>query len=68
MSNKWLKFTFFTFLLIGAGYFFGTICRQMGQAYDLMLYPSGELLNLLLWLSLSLGGLMVVSGLVAVLL
>ena len=68
MSNKWLKFTFFTILLIGAGYFFGTICRQIGQAYDLILSPSGELLNLLLWLLLALGGLMVAAGLVAALL
>jgi MFS family permease len=68
MSNKWLKFTFFAILLIGAGYFFGTICRQIGQAYDLILSPSGELLYLILWLLLSLGGLMVASGLVAALL
>jgi len=68
MSNKWLKFTFFTILLIGAGYFFGTICRQIGQAYNLILSPSEELLYLLLWLLLSLGGLMVAAGLVAALL
>jgi len=68
MSNKWLKFTFFTILLIGAGYFFGTICRQISQAYALILSPSGELLNLLLWLLIALGGLMVAAGLVAALL
>ncbi len=68
MRNKWLKFTFFTFLLIGAGYFFGTICSQISRAYDLMLYPSWELLNLLLWLLLSLGGLMIAAGLIAALL
>jgi len=68
MSNKWLKFTFFTILLIGAGYFFGTICRQIGHAYDLILSPSGELLYLLLWLLIALGGLMVAAGLVAALL
>lgn len=67
-KNKWLKFTFFTIPLIGTGYFFGTICRQIGQAYDLILSPSGELLYLLLWLLLSLGGLMVASGLVAAIL
>ena len=67
-KNKWLKFTFFAFLLIGAGYFFGTICRQIGQAYDLILSPTWELLNLLLWLLLSLGGLMVAAGLIAALL
>ena len=68
MSNKWLKFTFFTILLIGTGYFFGTICRQIGKAYDLILSPSGELLYLLLWLLVALGGLMVAAGLVAALL
>ena len=66
--SKWLKFTFFTILLIGAGYFFGTICRQISQAYNLILSPSGELLNLLLWLLLALCGLMVAAGLVAALL
>ncbi|MHC2995778.1 MAG: hypothetical protein IBV53_09785 [Candidatus Atribacteria bacterium] len=66
--SKWLKFTLFTILLIGAGYFFGTTCRQISQAYNLILSPSGELLNLLLWLLLSLGGLMVAAGLVAALL
>jgi len=66
--SKWLKFTFFTVLLIGASYFFGTICRQIGQSYDLILSPSGELLNLLLWLLIALGGLMVAAGLVAALL
>jgi len=68
MSNKWMKFIFFTILLIGAGYFFGTICRQIGQAYNLILSPSKELLYLLFWLLLSLGGLMVASGLLVALL
>lgn len=64
--SKWLKFAFFTALLIGAGYFFGIICKQIGQAYDLLLSPSEELLNLLLWLLLSMGGLAVTAGLVAI--
>jgi len=47
--NKWLKVTFFVLLLVGAGYFFGTVCRQIGQAYSLILSPSEELLSLLLY-------------------
>jgi MFS family permease len=63
--SKWLKVTFFVLLLVGAGYFFGTVCRQIGQAYRLILFPSGELLNLLLWFLLALGAVAVIAGLVA---
>jgi hypothetical protein len=66
--SKWLKVTFFLLLLVGAGYFFGTVCRQIGQAYRLVLFPSGELLNLLLWFLLALGAVAVIAGLVAALL
>lgn len=66
--NKWFKVAFFAVLLIGAGYFFGTILRQIGQAYEKMLSPSWELLNLLLWFLLALGVVAVTSGLVAALL
>jgi hypothetical protein len=66
--NKWLKVTFFVLLLVGAGYFFGTVCRQIGQAYRLILSPSEELLSLLLWLLLALGAIAVIAGLVAALL
>jgi hypothetical protein len=66
--SKWLKVAFFTALLIGAGYFFGAICRQIGQAYELVLAPSRELLFLLLWFLLALGAIMVSAGLVAALL
>ena len=66
--SKWLKVTFFALLLIGAGYFFGTVCKQIGQAYRLILFPSEELLSLLLWLLLALGAMAVIAGLVAALL
>lgn len=65
--SKWLKGIFFAVFLIGAGYFFGTILRQISQAYELMLSPSWELLNLLLWFLLALGIVAVTSGLVAAL-
>ena len=66
--SKWLKIAFFTALLIGTGYFFGTICRQVGHAYELILTPSRELLALLLWFLLAVGALIVSAGLVAALL
>lgn len=66
--SKWLKIAFFAALLIGAGYFFGRICRQFGRAYELMLIPSRELLSLLLRFLLAVGVLTVSAGLVAALL
>ena len=66
--SKWLKVTFFVLLLVGAGYFFGTVCKQIGQAYRLILSPSEELLSLLLWFLLALGAVAVIAGLVAALL
>jgi hypothetical protein len=65
--GKWFKMLFFIILLIGTGYFFGTICKQIGQSYDLILFPSKELLILLLWLIIALFAIMVTSGLVAAL-
>jgi len=65
---KWFKVSFFIILLIGAGYFFGTICKQIGQSYDLILSTSKEFLILLLWLLLALFAVLVSSGLVVALL
>ena len=66
--SKRLKTLFFTILIIGAGYFFGTICKQIDQAYELILAPSLELLILILWLLLAFGLVLVSAGLVATLL
>jgi hypothetical protein len=66
--SKWLKIAFFTLLHIGAGYFFGWVCKEIGVAYELILLPSNELLTLLLKLLLAVGLLMVTAGLVAALL
>lgn len=66
--SKWLKVAFLTALLMGAGYFFGTVCEQIGQAYELVLSPSREFLPLLLWFLLALGAVAVTAGLVAALL
>lgn len=66
--SKGLKTSFFAALLIGSGYFFGTVCVQIGQAYERVLSPSGDLLGLLLCFLLALGAVAVTAGLVAVLL
>jgi hypothetical protein len=66
--NKWLKMASLAALLIGTGYFFGTICRQIGLAYELILAPSRELINLLLQFLLALIAMGITAGLVATLL
>jgi hypothetical protein len=65
--SKWVKVIFFAVLLIGAGYYFGTICMQIDQVYKLILAPSKELLVQILWLLLSLSLVLVCAGLVAAL-
>jgi len=66
--SKWFKVSFFIILLIGTGYFFGTICKKMYEAYNLILTPSvKQLIQLLLWFLSALFALMVSSGLVAAL-
>ena len=65
--SKRLKTVLFAALLVGAGFFFGTICRQIGHAYELILAPSGELLTLLLWFLLAVGAVAVSAGLVTAL-
>ncbi|HEY63100.1 MAG TPA: hypothetical protein G4O02_00855 [Caldilineae bacterium] len=66
--NKWLKMAFLAALLMGAGYFCGAVCKQIGRACELTLFPSKELLGLLLWFLLALGAIAVTAGLVAALL
>ncbi len=63
----WLKVLFVTVLLMGASYFFGTVSRQMGTAYALLLPPSVRLWGLLLRLLLACGVMAVAAGLVAAL-
>jgi len=65
--TKNIAIAFFTGLLIGSGYFLGTICRQIGQSYSLLLSPSKELLVQFLWFLLAGGILLVFAGLVAAL-
>jgi len=65
--SKGLKTALFAALLVGAGFFFGTICPQIGHAYELILAPSEELLTVLLWFLLAVGAVTVSAGLVAAL-
>jgi len=66
--NRWAKNFIFIILMTGAGYFFGTICKQIGEFDQLLIAPSIELLYLLLWILLSLGLMLICAGLVAALL
>ncbi len=65
--NKLMKIGFLIALLVAAGYFFGRICRLVGQDFGLFLAPGVELLMLLLWFFVATVALVVTSGLVAVL-
>lgn len=72
--SKWLKCAFLAALLIGAGYFWGTVCERIAQAYELILSPPEsilsppkDLLDLLLQLLLALGAVAVAAGLAAAL-
>lgn len=66
--DKRYKIAFFTGLLVVAGYFFGTVCKRIDRSFELILYPSKELLVLLLWYLLALGAILICAGLVATLL
>ncbi|HID61723.1 MAG TPA: hypothetical protein EYP49_03105 [Anaerolineae bacterium] len=64
---KLLKILFFAVLLIAAGYFFGRVCAQVNQQYQLLLSFSKDLLPLALRVLLALGIVAVAAGIVAVL-
>jgi len=66
--GRWLKSIFFVILLVGAAYLFGTLCKEVVRAYELILSPSSELLYLLLWFFLAWLAVAVTGGLVAALL
>jgi hypothetical protein len=67
VRSKHGKTALLAILPIGAGLWFGTLCRHMGRAYQLFLFPPRGLLRLLLWLILSQLALAVTAGLIAVL-
>jgi hypothetical protein len=66
--NRWVKYLIFILLMMGAGYFFGTICTQISEVDQLLNAPTIELLYLVLWFLLSLAMMMICAGLVAALL
>lgn len=66
--NRWVKYLIFILLIMGAGYFFGTVCDQIGEADQLLLTPGIDLLYLFLRFLLSLAVMMICAGLVAALL
>jgi len=65
--RKWVLITFLAVVLIGAGYFFGTVCNRISEAYRLILAPSPELLTALVWFLLAVAAVVVSVGLVAAL-
>lgn len=64
---KELKSAVFAVLLITASYFFGDVCERIGQGYELILFPSGEVLGLALRFFLAMGAVGLTAGLVAAL-
>ena len=66
--DKRIKVTILAALLIGSGYYFGTVCKRIGQSFDLLLTPSKDILIPLVGLLLSLCVLLVCAGLVSTLL
>jgi hypothetical protein len=65
--DRRLKFAIFAVLLIGASYFFGIVCEQSAQVFQLLLVPSNEILMFLIKFLLALGAMLVCAGLVAAL-
>ncbi len=65
--HKELKSAAFAVLIIAASYFFGDVCKRIGQGYELVLSPSGETLDLALRLLLALAAVAITAGLVAAL-
>ncbi len=64
---RWLKTACLVALVTGAGYLFGAACQQVSAAYELILFPSRELLGLSLRFFLALSGFALTAGLVAAL-
>jgi hypothetical protein len=64
---KWIKVLLFTFLLTGAGFYFGEVCKQFANVYGLILIPSNDLFILILQFLFALGLLLVAASLVSTL-
>lgn len=67
MNKKWLKYGVFIFIHLATSYFLGRMCDQLSLSYELIMSPSKELLEMLLFLLLSLGGVIISTGIVTLL-
>ena len=67
MDKKWLKYGLFTFIHLITSYALGRMCNQLSLSYELILSPSKELLEKLIFLLISLGGVIVSAGIVSLL-
>ena len=67
MNKKWLKYGLFTFIHLITSYALGRMCNQLSLSYELILSPSQELLEKLVFLLISLGGVIVSAGIVSLL-
>ena len=67
MKKKWLKYGVFIFIHLATSYFLGRMCDQLSLSSELIMSPSKELLEMLLFLLLSLGGVIISAGIVALL-
>ncbi len=65
--SKELKIAFSAVLLIATSYYFGDVCERIGQAYELILFPSREIVGLALRFFLAMGAVAITAGLVAAL-
>ena len=65
--HRELKSAIFAVLLIVASYYFGDVCERIGQAYELILSPSREILGLAIRFFLAMGAVAITAGLVAAL-
>lgn len=65
--SVWLTTACLVALLAGAGFLFGTACKQVSGAYELILFPSLDLLGLSLRFLLALCGVALTAGLVTAL-
>ena len=65
--RKELKGAAFAVLLIAASYYFGDVCERIGQGYELILFPSREILGLAIRFFLAMGVVAITAGLVAAL-
>lgn len=67
MNKKWLKYGIFISIHLATSYFLGRMCDQLSLSYELIMSPSKELLEMMLFLLLSLGGVIISAGIVALL-